>query len=230
MCSRYTVTSRPDVVRAHFNYLNEAEFPIREAIAPTDPVMIVRELTKGRREMALVRWGFIPHWVKDPDDFPLIINARSETLAEKPSFRSSLAHKRCLFPADGFYEWSGPKGKRIAHFLKPTANTPIAFAGVWDHWQGADGTEFESAAIITVPANDKISEIHNRMPAVLESFEFDDWLNVTDIRASDAAKMLRPSKDTTFNIIDLDEAPKPAKRNKTKSEYKPPPGSQGELF
>ncbi len=231
MCSRYTITSRPDVVRAHFDYLNDEDFPERAAIAPTDPVLIVREIAANRRTASLVRWGLIPHWVKDPDDFPLLINARAETLNKKPSFRSSLAHKRCIFPADGFYEWSGEKGRRQAHFLKPTANTPIAFAGLWDHWQGADGTEFESAAIITIESNKSVGKIHNRMPAILESANFDDWLNVRDVTAKEAALMLRPAPEGTFNIIDIESAPKPVRREKSNNEPKSKrTSSQGELF
>lgn len=211
MCSRFTVTSHPDAVRAVFNYHNPADFPPRHAIRPTEPVMIVREGPSAKREMALVRWGFVPHWVKDPDDFPLIINARAETLAEKPSFRTAIAHKRCLIPADAFYEWSGPKGKRQPHLIsraKSESNTAtMAFAGLWDHWLGADGSEFESAAIITVAANSLVGAIHDRMPAILPPEDFGAWLNVRDVRAKDALPLLRPAAEDLLHIDDIEKAP-----------------------
>lgn len=225
MCSRYPVTSKPEKVRAHFSYLNEAEFPARESIAPTEPIMIIRELVAKKREMALVRWGLIPYWVKDPDNFTLIINARCETLLEKPSFKTCIAHKRCIIPADGFYEWSGPRGSKQPHLVKPSTEKPIGFAGLWDHWQGKDGTEFESAAIITVPANDHIGQIHDRMPAILNKSDYDHWLNVRDISAKDVIKLLRTAPNENFEIVDLERSPR---REQTTKPKKPP--AQGELF
>lgn len=226
MCSSFTLTADPEELRAYFRYRNPAEFPPRERIAPTEPIIIVREENKAMRCSVLVRWGFIPHWVKDPDDFPLIINARAETLGEKPSFRTSLAHKRCLIPATGFFEWSGEKGARQKHHIELKSKTPFAFAGLWDHWMGADGSEFESAAIITVAANNDIATIHHRMPAIIESKDFDEWLNVKDVRAGDAAKLLKPAPEGLFNIK---SATKPVKsqtaKPKTTNEK-----DQGDLF
>jgi len=105
MCSRYSLTSPPEAVRSYFGYSNEAMFPPRYNIAPTQPVAIVIEPPGGKRELILVRWGLIPSWVKDPAQYATLINARSETAAEKPSFRGAMRHRRCLVPADGFYEW-----------------------------------------------------------------------------------------------------------------------------
>ncbi|GJM03828.1 MAG: DUF159 family protein [Rhodomicrobium sp.] len=220
MCSKYQLTTDPETLRDYFSYWNKAEFPPRPEIRPTEPVMIIREGASNRREMALVRWGFVPHWVKDPDDFPLIINARAETLLEKPSFRTAVAHKRCIIPANGFYEWSGPKGKRQPHFIEPKTNAPLGFAGLWEHWLGPDGSEFESAAIITVAANKEVGKIHDRMPAILEADQFDDWLNVRDIRAKTALPLLKPAKEALLTIEDLEAAtPRPSPKPK-----------QGDLF
>lgn len=220
MCSCFAVTSSPERLKQHFNYLNPAEFPPLERIRPTDPIMIIREANANQRELALVRWGFIPHWAKDPDDFPLIINARAETLMEKPSFRTATAHKRCLIPADAFYEWSGLKGNKAMHKLEETNKAPLAFAALWDHWLGADGSEFESAVIITVAANKEVSQIHDRSPALIEAEDFETWLDVKNVRNKEALKLLRPARPGTFHINNLDalkakpkkEKPKPAQK------------------
>lgn len=220
MCSRFALTSSPKALKQQFNYLNPALFPPLERISPTDPIIIVRETTANKRELALVRWGLIPHWVKDPDNFPLLINARAETLMEKPSFRSALSHKRCLIPADAFYEWSGPKGNRQMHKIQDINDTPFAFAGLWEHWLGPDGSEFESAAIITVAANKDIMSIHDRMPAMINKIDFDTWLDVKNVRAKEAHNLLTPAPSGQLTIKNI-TTPKP----------KPNPRSnQGELF
>ena len=230
MCSSFTLTSDPETVRAYFRYQNPAQFPPRQRIAPTEPVIIVREAEANRRSAVLVRWGLIPHWVKDPDDFSLIINARAETLAEKPSFRTSLAHKRCLIPASGFYEWSGEKGKRVKHNIKKENQGPIAFAGLWDHWMGADGSEFESAAIITVAANEDIAPYHHRMPAIIAPEDFDVWLDVKNVRAKDAQKLLKPAPEGLLKIqTENKDQPSANQNNKPKPTTKSKP-AQGELF
>jgi len=228
MCSTFSIKSHPETVKNHFKYLNPAEFPPLDNIRPTDPIMIIREVNANKRELALVRWGLIPHWVKNPDDFNLIINARAETLMEKPSFRTSVAHKRCLVPADGFYEWSGPKGNRTPHHItlsqkksSPLHSPLMAFACLWDHWLGAEGSEFESAAIITMAANNQIGQIHNRMPAIIMPEDFDDWLDVKNVNSKEALKLLKPAPDGHFTISNLTPKPK---------EKKKPAPSQGELF
>ncbi len=185
--------------------------------------MIVRNSYANKREMVLVRWGLIPHWVKEPDDFALIINARAETLLQKPSFRTSLAHKRCLIPADAFYEWSGPKNNRQMHKLEEVGQSPMAFAGLWDHWLGADGSEFESAVIITVAANQDVAPVHDRMPAIIEKQDFEDWLDVKNVRAKEALKLLKPAPSGYLNIKDINKDGSKAKKH-------PPATEQGELF
>ena len=177
MCSRYSLTSPPEAVRAVFSTHNDERFPPRYNIAPTQPVLIVRTNAANRRELVLVRWGLLPPWVKDPGAFTTLINARAETLAEKPSFRGALRHKRCLVPADGFYEWIGKPGAKRPHLIRPRSNSPIAFAGLYEEWMGADGSEMESMAIITVPANRTVATLHDRMPAILAPDDFEAWLD-----------------------------------------------------
>jgi len=152
MCSRYSLTSPPEAVRAYFRCDNEAVFPPRYNIAPSQPVAIVRNKPQGGREMALVRWGLIPAWVKDPRAFKMLINARAESAVDKPSFRAAMRHRRCLIPADGFYEWKGAPGAKRPHLVKPRAGGPMALAGIFENWLGADGSEIETVAILTVAA------------------------------------------------------------------------------
>ncbi len=177
MCSRYSLTSPPEAVRKVFEFFGQEDFPPRYNIAPTEPVLIVRNSEKGAREPVLVRWGLIPSWVKDPREFSTLINARSETVTEKPSFRGPIRHKRCLVPVDGFYEWTGKTGAKQPHLIRLKTHQVFAFAGIWEHWLGADGSEFESMAILTTAANADMAHIHDRMPVFMAASEFARWLD-----------------------------------------------------
>jgi putative SOS response-associated peptidase YedK len=201
MCARYTLVSSPEEVQRTFGYVTDARFPPRSNIAPTQPVAMVRLNGKGTRELALVRWGLIPPWVKDPTHFATIVNARAETAAEKPSFRGALRHHRCLVPASGFYEWSGARGRKQPHLIRPRAGGLFALAGLFEHWQGADGSEIETMAILTVPANSTMAALHNRMPAILDSEQFDNWLDCRSGSASEAVAMLAPASDDRLEIV-----------------------------
>ena len=203
MCSRYTLTSRPELVRDLFEYEELADFPPRYNIAPTQPVPIVRISPKRTREFALVRWGLIPSWVKEPGEFTTLINARSETILEKPSFRTAMRHRRCLFPADAFYEWAGMKGHKHAYMIRPCDGGMMAFAGVWEHWMSAEGSEMESAAIITVRANQAVKTVHDRAPAILAREQFENWLDCDRVMAGEAADMLGPAKEGLLEVIEI---------------------------
>src|SRR5437763_10964371 len=159
MCGRYCMTSAPDAIRALFRYREQPNFPARYNIAPTQPVPIVR-MADGERQFALVRWGLIPAWVKDPKGFALLINARGESVNDKPAFKNAMKRRRCLFPADGFYEWKdeGAAGKR-PFCVRPKDRGPVAFAGLWECWIGPNGEELETAAIITSNASRDIANL-----------------------------------------------------------------------
>ena len=144
--------SAPEAFRRLFGYPEQPDFPPRYNVAPTQPVPIVR-LVDGRREFALVRWGLIPAWVKDPRQFSLLINARGESVSEKPAFRNAMRRRRCLFPADGFYEWQDEGGRKRPYCVRPRNGEPIAFAGLWETWMGPNGEEMETAAIVTTAAS-----------------------------------------------------------------------------
>lgn len=204
MCTRYNLTSPPEAVRAYFRLGGFEPFPPRYNIAPSEPVAIVRqEGHRGVQELALVRWGLVPSWVKDPRERAPIINARLETAAEKPSFRGALRHRRCLVPADGFYEWSGPKGGRSPWLMQRRSGGLLALAGLWEHWLGADGSEIETMAILTVPAIPSLAHIHDRMPAILEPAVFAAWLDCRSGTAVGAVPLVRPMPDGALEAIEV---------------------------
>lgn len=200
MCSRYSLTSPHEAVRAAFGTANHLTFPARFNIAPTQPALIVRTGHNGALEQALVRWGLIPSWAKDPSKLSTLINARSETAAEKPSFRGAMRHRRCLVPADGFYEWTGAAGSKVPHLIRLSAPDPdagylMAFAGLWETWLGADGSEIDTMAILTTAANADMVTIHDRMPVILPRSTFAAWLDCASAPAAAAIDLLRPAPD-----------------------------------
>lgn len=204
MCSRYSLTSPPDAVRDLFRCPQVDAFPPRYNIAPTQPVLIVRHAPAARTaasEATLVRWGLLPPWVKDPREFATLINARSETAADKPSFRAALRHKRCLVPTDGFYEWTGQPGAKQPHLIRLKDRSLFAFAGLWEHWLGADGSELESMAILTTAANDDVSEIHDRMPVIIQPVDYARWLDCRPGTAEPILDLMRPAAVGLLDVI-----------------------------
>lgn len=193
MCGRYAVTTVPEAMRALFRYLNQPNFPARYNIAPTQPVPIVR-IFEGQREFALARWGLIPSWVKDPRGFSLLFNARGESAAEKPAFRNAMKRRRCLFPADGFYEWKQDGKTKQPYFVRLKGGGPMAFAGLWESWMGPNGEEVETAAIVTTAASRSIAHIHDRMPVIVPPEAFDFWLD-PNVDAEMAAAVIAPAPD-----------------------------------
>ena len=206
MCSRYSLTSPHEAVRGYFGYANTHVFPPRYNIAPTQPVAIVRLSEVRERELALVRWGLIPAWAKDPSKLSTLINARSETVAEKPSFRGPIRHRRCLVPADAFYEWTGPAGAKRPHMIRRKDQGLLALAGIWEGWLGADGSEIDTMAILTVRSNVALSWLHDRMPAILEPAVFEAWLDGRAMKAEEAVELLAPAADDLLEVIEIGAA------------------------
>lgn len=194
MCGRFSLTASPEDVKALFDYIELPNFPQRYNIAPTQPVATVR-MDKGVRHFHLVRWGLIPSWVKDPASFTLLINARGETAAEKPSFRAAMRHHRCLIPASGFYEWRRTPAGKQPYWIAPADGGVVAFAGLWDTWSDADGGDIDTGAIVTTAANKKIADIHHRMPAIVMPEAFETWLDTVHVSANEAASLLVPAPD-----------------------------------
>ncbi len=200
MCSRFTLTSKPVLIGKQFGLPQIDDFPPRYNIAPTQPVGIIRTGYDHAREFALVRWGLIPDWVKDPGEFTTLINARAETLQQKPSFRNALKYRRCLFPINGFYEWSGSKGNRQPHYITSADERPMGIAGLWENWMGVDGSEMESAVIITTSANLELSKVHKRSPVVIAPKDYDLWLDCMDGTPANALPLLEPPKAGFFRL------------------------------
>jgi putative SOS response-associated peptidase YedK len=202
MCGRYLITSTPEAMRALFKYLDQPNFPPRYNVAPTQPIPIVR-LQEGKRQFALVRWGLIPAWVKDPRKFSLILQARSDSVLDKPSFKNAMRRRRCLVPADGFYEWNEATSPRRPYVVRPKHGRPIAFAGLWESWMGPNGEEVETAAVITTEANRTLMPIHYRMPAVIPEEAFDLWLDCRNVDAPTAAALLVPGPNDLFEAWEI---------------------------
>lgn len=177
MCGRFTLHASPSLMAQLFDLPEEPYLAPRYNIAPTQPVAIVR--TQGQddaREWALVHWGLIPSWSKDPSSGARMINARAETVAERPAFRAAFRRRRCLVPADGFYEWRSMGKSKQPYYITLQDQKPFAFAGLWESWTGPDGSALDSCTIITTEANELMSELHNRMPVILDPEDYSLWL------------------------------------------------------
>jgi putative SOS response-associated peptidase YedK len=205
MCGRYLILSSPQAFRRLFGYRQQPNFPARYNVAPTQPVPIVRH-NEGEREFALVRWGLIPPWVKDPRKLTLLVNARAESVNAKPAFRNAMRRRRCLFPADGFYEWKDDGGRKRPFCIRPAERGPIAFAGLWETWAGPNGEEMESAAIITTTANADIAGLHARMPAIIPERAFDAWLDCRAFDELTATELLQPAPDGSLEAYEISPA------------------------
>jgi putative SOS response-associated peptidase YedK len=205
MCGRYLITTAPEAVRRLFGYPELPNFPPRYNVAPTQPIPIVR-LNEGKREFALVRWGLLPAWVKDPKGFTLLINARGESVNDKPAFRNAMKRRRCLIPADGFYEWQEAGGKKRPFVVRAKAGGAVAFAGLWECWMGPNGEELETAAIVTTQANPTLHAIHHRMPVIVAPEAFDFWLDCANVDALTATALLTPAPENLMEAQEISTA------------------------
>jgi putative SOS response-associated peptidase YedK len=258
MCGRFALLAKADLMREFLNVLNIEDPPPRYNIAPTQPVLIVVAGEKQEpgsnlpeHRAMLVRWGFMPGWVKDPRDFPLLINARAETAIGKASFRAAMRHRRILVPASGFFEWRRPaeKGaKSQAYFIRPKKGEIVAFAGLMETWSSADGSEVDTGAILTTSANNDIARIHDRMPVVIRPEDFSRWLDCKTQEPREVTDLMKPIDDGFFEAIPVsdlvnkvanmgpdvlepvEERPEEAPPQKKKGAEAPPPSDQLSLF
>jgi putative SOS response-associated peptidase YedK len=182
-----------------FGFDRLPNLPPRWNIAPTQDVIAIRAEGGSRRSLAQLRWGLIPAWAKDAQSGPPLINARGETVREKPSFQDAFRSTRCLIPADGFYEWSGKGKEKRAFFIKPKG--PIAFAGIASRWRGPEGRIIDSCAIVTTEAGGPLAAIHHRSPVVINTDDFDLWLSQPP---DQAASLIRTPADDVFSPIEVD--------------------------
>jgi putative SOS response-associated peptidase YedK len=194
MCGRYRLSRRKEALAEHFGVdLDDLDWEPRYNIAPTQPVPVIRSNDRGPTlHASLMRWGLIPSWATDPAIGARTINARSETAASKPSFREPLQKRRCLIPADGFYEWQRRvKGKQPFCFEVGDGGI-FAFAGLWDRWRGPDGQAVETCTILTTTPNKLLADVHDRMPVILAPGHYDRWLDPTMQHVASAVGLLRP--------------------------------------
>jgi putative SOS response-associated peptidase YedK len=216
MCGRYALTISAEELMAIFGVMDLDDFPARYNVAPTQPILVVISgdtPEKGSnlpdRRAMLVRWGFMPGWVKDPKAFPLLINARSESAIGKASFRAAMRHRRVLIPASGFYEWHRPSKetgrKSQPYWIKPRHGGMVAFAGLMETWASADGSEVDTGAILTTAANSAIAPIHDRMPVVIKPEDFSLWLDCKTQEPRDVARLMRPVADDYFEAVPISD-------------------------
>ncbi|MEC9342608.1 MAG: SOS response-associated peptidase [Pseudomonadota bacterium] len=207
MCSRFTLTARLKDLYEAFAIVSPgpmAEPAPRYNIAPTQPILVAARGPSGARDLQLVRWGLIPSWVKDPSAFSLLINARAETAAEKPSFRNAMNHRRVLVPASGFYEWRRPasgKGPGEPFLLKPRDGGLLFLAGLMETWSSAEGSEIDTAAILTTVANTEVAQVHARMPVIIGPRDADRWLDCLRFRPAEVADLMVPADPGLLEIV-----------------------------
>jgi putative SOS response-associated peptidase YedK len=194
MCGRYRLSRRKQIIEEHFDSVSgEEDWSPQYNIAPTQQVPVIRQNPKElRRELSLMRWGLIPSWSKDTSGAAMMINARSETAARKPAFRDPLASRRCLVPADAFYEWKRSGKAKQPYCFEVNDGELFAFAGLWDRWKDPSGQWVKSCSILTTTPNAVTSTVHDRMPVILDRADYDLWLDpgVTNVEA--VSEMLKP--------------------------------------
>lgn len=193
MCGRFTLTVDPEQLRQAFDFVTIPEqITPRYNIAPSQPVAVIPN--DGNNRLDFYTWGLIPSWAKDPEIGNRMINARAETLQEKPSFRNAFRRRRCLIPADGFYEWrQDPESKTKSPFyIRLKSGEPFAFAGLWENWNSPDGSQILSCTIITITPNELLQSIHNRMPVILPRSAYQTWLQTAAVDLDRLQALLIP--------------------------------------
>jgi putative SOS response-associated peptidase YedK len=194
MCGRYRLSRRKQIIEEHFDAVSgEEDWGPRYNIAPTQPIPVIRQNPKEPvREFSLMRWGLVPSWAKDASGAAGMINARSETAATKPAFRDPLKFRRCLIPADGFYEWMRTGKAKQPYCFEVSDGELFAFAGLWDRWKDPSGNWIKTCSILTTIPNAVTSTVHDRMPVILDPDSYDLWLDpgMQDVAA--ASELLNP--------------------------------------
>jgi putative SOS response-associated peptidase YedK len=206
MCGRYTLTTPVEELSKKFQFPEIIPLKPRYNIAPSQSVAVVRLLPDDTdRKLAMLRWGLIPAWAKDPAKGAQPINAKAETAAEKPMFRDAFKRRRCLVPADGFYEWKQEGGRKQPVYIHIKDRKPFAFAGLWERWVGEEDEFIESCTILTTEPNELLDPIHNRMPVILSPQDYDLWLDpdVQDVTRLKPLLRPYPPEPMTFYPVSL---------------------------
>jgi putative SOS response-associated peptidase YedK len=200
MCGRYLLTASKEGLASWFGFTGGPAVQARYNIAPSQSIPVVRLTPEGKeRELAFLRWGLIPAWAKDLSFGARTINARSETIADKPAFRTAFRRQRCLIPADGFYEWKKAGKNKQPYVIRPADGHPLSFAGLWDRWQSPEGEVLETATIITTAANEVLRPLHERMPAILPREHYALWLDPQQ-QKDNLLQLLMPYPDRLLTL------------------------------
>jgi len=189
VCGRFTLTSTPEELALRFELDEPVELAPRYNVAPGQPVLAVRR-EGGRRRAVPLRWGLVPAWAPDSSIGFRMINARIETLSERPAFREALRTRRCLVPADGFYEWADLGGSKQPYHIALPEGGPFGFAGLWERWSDPSGQDLESCTLVTAPAVPAIREIHPRMPVIVSPLSYEAWLDPESVPARELLERL----------------------------------------
>ncbi len=193
MCGRYALkTSVPEIARI-LGAESNAEFAPSYNVAPSRHVPVCRTSVEGKRELNLLRWGLVPHWAKEINDRYRMINARAETVADKPAFRAPFRQRRCLVPADGYFEWKAGPERKQPYFIHRNDDSPVFLAGLWDRWEKGQDGSLDSFAIVTTSASERLSSVHDRMPVILDPDDHEAWLNPELKNPKDLLSLLKPN-------------------------------------
>lgn len=211
MCGRFFFTATPKEVSDLTAVYELDAFPPRYNIAPTQPILMIGQGARAKpgsnvpeRKALLVRWGLIPSWVKDVKKFPLLINARSETISEKNSFKAAVRYRRMLIPASGFYEWRRTDDKQLqAYMVRPRNGAIVAFAGLYETYMAPDGSEIDTGAIVTTQSNAAFMPIHDRMPVVVRPENFERWLDCATFEPREVTDLFAAVGDAYFEAVPI---------------------------
>lgn len=199
MCGRYLLTAPVDALAVLFGFQGRPNLAPRWNIAPTQAAAVIHPTGGTGRELAFLRWGIVPPWSKSLSGGPPLINARGETVAQKPAFREAFRKGRCIAPADGFYEWRGKGKAKQAYFIKPAKS--VGFAAISATWRAPDGEVIDSFALVTTEATGPIAKIHHRAPVVIPLDKIDEWMTAAPV---DALELIRPPPEDLFQLIEVD--------------------------
>ena len=193
MCGRFAFYSPAEAAAALFGVSAAPDVQPRYNIAPTQFIAAIRDAGDDGRELVMLRWGLVPFWAKDPSIGNRMINARAETVAEKPAYRAAYKHRRCIVLADGFYEWQKSGDSKTPHYISLASGEPFALAGLWENWDDKQtGDSLQTATLITAAANDFMAPLHHRMPVILESGTAGEWLAGSNELLDDVAAITPP--------------------------------------
>lgn len=193
MCGRFAFYSPSEATAALFGVDGALEVEPRFNIAPTQFVAAIRDSEEQQRELVMLRWGLVPFWAKDPAIGNKMINARAETVAEKPSYRNAFKHRRCVVLADGFYEWHRQGNVKVPHFISLQSGEPFALAGLWETWKDKDsGESLQTTTLLTMAANDFMQPLHHRMPIIVQADGANEWLSAASEFLDSAAERTPP--------------------------------------